>query len=68
MSWRRLSPLAAFLGGPGVRPDVVDVHRPDELAWTGEPQVLDSETRFIIKAGFPVALDVPAILSPMADF
>jgi hypothetical protein len=44
------------------------VHRPDELAWTGEPQVLDSETRFIIKAGFPVALDVPAILSPMADF
>lgn len=61
--------LAAILGGLDVRPDVADVlFRPDKLAWTGKPEPLDGATRFMIKADFPVALDAPAMLSPMADF
>jgi hypothetical protein len=61
--------LAAILGGMDVQPNVAEVlFRPDKIAWSGEPQPLESATRFMIKADFPVTLDTPAMLSPMADF
>jgi hypothetical protein len=42
--------------------------RPDRLGWDGEARALEGGTRFMIRARDEIALDAPAMLSPMADF
>ena len=64
-----IPPLPAILGGLGMSPRKVEVlFAPDRLGWQGQPRLLETTTRFMIRADAPVDLDQPAMLSPMADF
>jgi len=65
-----IPPLAAILGGLGVRPDRVEVlFRPDKLGWNGEPAPASAHgTHFMIRGLDGLDLKAPAMLSPMADF
>ncbi len=61
--------LAAILGGLDLQPAIAEVlFRPDKLGWTGEPKPLDGATCFMIRYSTPIAVDMPSMLSPMADF
>jgi GNAT superfamily N-acetyltransferase len=61
--------LAEIIGGLGLTPTSAEVlFRPDRLGWDGEARALEGGTRFMIRARDEIALDAPAMLSPMADF
>ncbi len=61
--------LPVIFGGLGMSPRTVEVlFAPDKLGWQGQPQLLETTTRFMIRADTPVDLAQPAMLSPMADF
>jgi len=65
-----IPPLSAILGGLGIRPSRAEtLFRPDKLGWSGEPKPSSSHgTHFMIRGMDGLALDGPAMLSPMADF
>jgi GNAT superfamily N-acetyltransferase len=61
--------LATIMGALGVDARFADIlFCPDALGWVGHAQALEGGTRFMIRASEETKLDVPAMLSPMADF
>jgi hypothetical protein len=62
-------PLAAILGGLGIKPSSVEVlFRPDRLGWAGALQPLESGTTLMLGGLSNTTPNFPAMLSPMADF
>lgn len=61
--------LAEVIGGLGLTPASAEVlFRPDRLGWEGKARPIEGGTRFMIRTSDGIALDAPAMLSPMADF
>jgi hypothetical protein len=61
--------LAAILGGLEIAPASVEVlFRPDKLGWDGVPQPLESGTRLMLRGLGDATPNLPAMLSPMAEF
>ncbi|KRB58700.1 acetyltransferase [Rhizobium sp. Root708] len=64
-----IPPLSAILGGLGIEATSIEVlFSPDKLGCELLAQPLQSYTHFMIRCETPFVLDVPAMLSPMADF
>jgi GNAT superfamily N-acetyltransferase len=66
---QQIAALAEIIGGLGLRPAMAEVlFCPDRLGWEGKTRAPGGGTCFMFRASDEIALEAPAMLSPMADF
>jgi GNAT superfamily N-acetyltransferase len=66
---KSIPPLFAILAALDLRPDRVEVcFPPDRLDWQGTPEPVPSYTSLMVRGEATSRLDLPVMLSPMAEF